>query len=228
MLMSEDKINRGGEIMISGYSKYLNMDAGVAFHNCLVCKSPYRDRPINKRYIYKIIITEYHGRRVISVSPSISENILNSICTDIMDRDFDDILQSQELHKTGYRLSKMYRMIINSEKSPEINRSSNFKIEYLIDYKKYVITDNGSIISYCKISDIDFGIGNIVVWTDDNYRRKGYARELLIMTILMCKSEGIKPVYLINSENIASIELAKSVGFETVQTEIIACEERKI
>ena len=204
------------------YSRYLALDAGRDIHNCLVCPSPDRDTLLNRNFAYKIIITDYSGKRIVSVSPSISENIINIICTAIIDCSFEDILQLGQLHETGYRISMMYRMTLNRNKSL-INVWRSQAAEYISEYKKYVIRDSGNIVSYCKVSNIDYGYGNIVVWTDEKYRRKGYARELLFRIILMCESEGIVPVYIVDSQNSASIELAKSFGFETVQTEIIGC-----
>lgn len=52
----------------------------------------------------------------------------------------------------------------------------------------------------------------------------GYAKELLLQIISKCKEEGIEPLYLVDSKNQASIELAKSVGFKIAQEEIVACE----
>ena len=206
------------------YEKYLSIDNGIIVNDCIVCKSENRDIPLNKRYIYRIIISDYNGERIASISSTISEDEINSICIDIKDKYIDEILESQQLCKIGLRLSKMYRMMLDNEKISNNSINSNLKYEYINDYKKYIIRDNDNIVSYCKVSDVDYECGNIVVWTDENYRRKGFARELLLMTISKCKAEGIEPVYLVNSQNIASIELAKSVGFEIIQTEIVACE----
>ena len=204
------------------YSRYLALDAGREIFNCLVCPSPDRDTLLNRNFAYKIIITDYSGKRIVSVSPSISANIINNICTAIIDCSFEDILQLGQLHETGYRISMMYRMTLNRNKAyANVLRSQ--AVEYISEYKKYVIRDSGNIVSYCKVSNIDYGYGNIVVWTDEKYRRKGYARELLYRIISMCESEGIVPVYIVDSQNSASIELAKSAGFEIVQTEIIGC-----
>lgn len=206
------------------YAKYLSVNNGTILNNCLVCKSENRDIPLNKRYIYRIIISDYNSERVISVSQTISASEIYNMTADISDIVFDDILESRQLSKTGLRLSKMYRMVLDNENTFHNSLSGNLTCEYIKDYQKYVIRDNDQIVSYCKISNIDFEYGNIVVWTDENYRRKGFARELLLMIITKCKTEGIEPVYLVNSRNIASLELAKSVGFKVAQTEIIACE----
>lgn len=207
------------------YAKFLSTEVGLLINNCIVCKTDNRDIPLNKKFIYKIIITDFNGNRYVSVSPAISDNVIHSIITDIKDRNFDDILNSQHLHITGLRINKMYRMILDNRIYSCNNISTNYKKEYIEEFKKYIIRYNEDIVSYCKISNIDCGYGNIVVWTDENHRNKGLAKQLLFMLVSKCKSEGIKPLYLVNSQNIASIRLAKSVGFKIVQTEIVACDE---
>lgn len=207
------------------YTKYLSRENGIALNNCMICKSENRDIPLNKRYIYRIIISDYNSERVISVSPTISASEIYNISKVISTMVIDDIPQSLELSNTGLRISKMYRMVLDNEDIFHNSLNSDTKYEYIKDYRKYVIRAKDYTVSYCKVSNIDYGYGNIVVWTNENDRRKGFAGELLRMTIAKCKTEGIEPVYLVNSQNTASLELAKSVGFMVAQTEIIACEE---
>ncbi|MBH1939657.1 GNAT family N-acetyltransferase [Mobilitalea sibirica] len=209
------------------YAKYLGIDKGVLIDDSMVYISDMRNVPLNKRYIYRMIITDFEGNRVLSISPKISDSMIYDICHRIKDKSIDDILTKQLLYNTGLRISKMYRMITDNPKTIiEGTDSLDRKItcEYLNDYKKFIIKDNDKILCYCKVSNIDFNYGNIVVWTDELYRRRGYARELLLKVITMCKSEGIEPLYLVDSQNTASIELAKSIGFKIIQTEIVACE----
>ena len=206
------------------YESYLDIDKAVDMRGCSICVSENRDTPINKRYIYKAIISDYNNQRIVSISPQISLGSIISFCEDIKDKTLDEILFSESLQQIVLRVSKMYRMTLDNK---NVNNFSKQKItcEYLSDYKKYVIRDRDRIVSYCKISNIDFDYGNLVIWTDEKYRRKGFAREVLIATILKCKEDGIEPLYLVNSKNTASLELAKTVGFVIAQTEINACEE---
>lgn len=44
-----------------------------------LCKSKYRDIPINKKYFYKVIATKYNGEKIISYSPDINETELKSL-----------------------------------------------------------------------------------------------------------------------------------------------------
>ena len=207
------------------YLKYIGSDDRTLINGCMVYKAEDRDIPLNNRFIYRIIITDFRGIRTISVSPNISDNLIYDICNDIKDKAFEDILQSGPLHRTGLRINKMYRMRIDNAKFIEnTTKDINIKMECINENRKFVIRDGDKMVSYCKISNIDYNCGNIVVWTDEDYRRKGFARELLYRTIHKCKVEGIEPIYLVDSQNIASIKLAQSVGFKIMQDEIVGCE----
>ncbi len=163
------------------------------------------------------------GRRIVSISPNISDEIINDICREISRIDFHLIQDSRQLNNLGYRISIMYRMLLG-DVLPEYDSLLVVDIEYREDLKKYMIREKGNIIAYCKISNLWDQYGNIVVWTDEAYRGRGYAKVLLRMLLTRCKLEGIEPMYLVDSKNIASIQLAKSVGFKIVQTEIVGCE----
>lgn len=206
------------------YSRYLSMDVGKEIYGCHVCQSPNRDNLLNRRFIYRVIITDFCGKRIISVSPSMQEDAVNNICLGLKDIAFAEILDLQQLQDTGYRISMMYRMALNESRSSNSCVTLEVEPQYLREYRKYVIRDKSNIISYCKISDLVYGFGNIVVWTDEKFRRRGYARELLLRMTQRCKLEDIEPIYIVDCNNVASIELACSVGFEIVQTEIVGCE----
>ncbi len=70
------------------YREYLGLDDSVICNGVHVCRCKYRDIPINKRYFYKIIATNYNGEKIISHSPELDERGLSSLCTKI---NFDTI-----------------------------------------------------------------------------------------------------------------------------------------
>lgn len=55
------------------YEEYLGMGNGEDFEGVLVCRSNYRDIPINKHYCYKMIATVFEGRKVMSCSAEYSK-----------------------------------------------------------------------------------------------------------------------------------------------------------
>ena len=51
------------------YQEYLGLADSVIYTDVRLCKSKYRDIPINKKYFYKVIATKYNGEKIISYSP---------------------------------------------------------------------------------------------------------------------------------------------------------------
>jgi len=180
-----------------------------------------RDIPLNKSYIYRILITEYKSHIVISSSSTVENTDLESINEYILKHDIEDVMKCTTLINTGLRLSKMFRMTLKEKTTCHYH---NNHVYYNANLKKYYIKEHNEIICYCKISDVLNGYGNIVVWTNESYRRNGLAKMLLLLTINKCHDDRIEPLYLVNSENVASLALAKSIGFQVMQTEYIACE----
>ncbi len=96
------------------------------------------------------------------------------------------------------------------------------KRKYLINDERYfILIQNNEIAAYSIISDIDYGGANIVVVTFPKYRKKGYGRAVVAKSVEWCYRNDLIPVYLVNQLNIASINLAKSLGFELKAEEII-------
>lgn len=65
------------------------------------------------------------------------------------------------------------------------------------------------------------GFGNIVVWVDEKYRKLGIATQLLNLVLEQCEKDGIIPDYIVKTNNVASIRLAKNAGFGIVQKEFV-------
>jgi predicted GNAT family acetyltransferase len=97
----------------------------------------------------------------------------------------------------------------------------NRKKDEIEQGRQYVILSKNKIVSYCKISDICYGGGNIVVYTNENYRNLGYGKQVLQATINWCIANNILPVYWVWDKNLASIALAKSLGFQIKSEEIV-------
>ena len=65
------------------YQEYLGLADSVICNGVRLCKSKYRDIPINKKYFYKVIATKYNGEKIISYSPDINETELKSLSAKI-------------------------------------------------------------------------------------------------------------------------------------------------
>lgn len=218
------------------YEAYLGLQREDETENAVIAFSENRERPINKRFIYKMILTEYENRPVLSLPPGIRNELPDGLFEYLKTARFDgisgrlsDLIEKEGEYPAafhGLRAAKMYRMIRNGKepgsagwKSPE-----GFDLIWMAQMRKFMARKGGKIIGYCKISDIDYGYGNIVVWTEEEYRNRGIAKELLCRLTVQCRELGIEPVYLVSSTNSASVALAESAGFETVQIEYTACD----
>lgn len=209
------------------YREYLGLDDSVICNDVHVCRCKYRDIPINKRYFYKIIATNYNREKIISLSPELDERELCSLCTKI---NFDtigvgDILD--DLMLPQYKLSYMDRMLLETPIDMGIDRRSAWagnnamEYQYLEEYRKYIALMNGDLVGYCKVSDVISGFGNLVVWVEESRRRLGIAESLVKLMIKKCYEEGIVPMYVVKTDNYASIALAKKLGFQVKQRELV-------
>lgn len=183
--------------------------------------SEQRTKPVNKKYYYKIIFSE--KERVCSVSPEYFGNYLIAEIKNHRDSIYN-LYNELKSQYTNEMVRIMYRMtitphIINDEKEELFNIGN---IKYIPEIYKYMMTDKrGNLISYAKFSDIDFGGANIVVWTDELYRRRGIGKLLVKKLLTLCNEHSFTPIYLVDEKNTASIRLAKSIGFKLFSKELI-------
>ena len=209
------------------YQEYLGLVDSVVCNGVRLCKSKYRDIPINKRYFYKVVATKYNGEKIISYSPDINETELKSLSAKI---NFEaiglgDIPDDFKLPQ--YELSYMNRMFLDSQSDISMDKNSDFNnnhsIEYIYsdEYRKYIALINGEIIGYCKVSDVIAGYGNLVVWVEESRRRLGIAESLVRLMIKKCYEEEIEPMYVVKTDNHASIALAQKLGFQVKQRELV-------
>lgn len=209
------------------YQEYLGLDNGVFCSDVRLCKCKYRDIPINKKYFYKMIATEYNGDKIISHSPEFNAAELKSLCAGI---DFEAIGVGSirnELKFPKYGLSYMYRMLLNTEidvrtdKSADFDKSDSITYKYLEDYRKYIALNRGELVGYCKVSDVIADYGNLVVWVEEPWRRSGIGENLVKRMMKKCYEEKIVPMYVVKTDNHASVSLAKKLGFQVIQREFV-------
>ena len=209
------------------YQEYLGLDDSMICNDVRVCKCKYRDIPLNKRYYYKIIATKYNGENILSYSPEFNETELRFLCTEINFETigFGDI--HKDLKLPQYELSYMDRMLlgtqigVNADKCSDCDRNNSIEYKYLEEYRKYIALINGDLVGYCKVSDVISGYGNLVVWVEEPRRRLGIAESLVKLMIKKCYEERIVPMYVVKTNNHASISLAKKLGFQVKQRELV-------
>jgi len=186
--------------------------------------------PLNKSYYYRVIATKLEGKTFYSVSPILESFVVK-----------ETIEKSLEYNKGIYTYRQFYRMGLKSFIRPEANLSRVYSYEDINDKKRaqvikrykdiidqgrrFVINVSGQNVAYGMISDIDYKAGNIVVYVKEEHRRKGYARMLVASCIDWCLDHDILPLYLVDKDNLASIRLAKSLGFVSFSTEYVLSEK---
>ena len=209
------------------YQEYLGLADSVICNGVRLCKSKYRDIPINKKYFYKVIATKYNGEKIISYSPDFDEAELKSLNAKIYFEaiGLGDIPDDFKLPQ--YELSYMNRMVLDNpsdvsmDKSPASNSDNSIEYIYSDEYRKYIALINGEIIGYCKVSDVIAGYGNLVVWVEESKRRRGIAESLVRLMIKKCYEEEIEPMYVVKTDNHASMALAQKLGFQVKQRELV-------
>ena len=92
-----------------------------------------------------------------------------------------------------------------------------------IKFYKYIngIIKDAKIVSLGFVSDINYNGANIVIQTKEKYGRKGYGRAIVEKISRDLLKNDIIPIYWVNTENKASMQLAKHLDFEEFSTELV-------
>jgi len=232
---------------MSRFEEYYNRFLGLnksEITNLMVVESEYRDRPLNQRYFYPIIISKFDSYMVCS-----SSSQFISICNSKFDgtiESISSIIEVINMNGKHYRIRKMRRYSIeNSSRIYEtkadiltenIIRKATFngiedkekyirgKINILHEERQFVILKDNCIASTAFISDIYSSGCNIVVYTPPNYRQEGYGKEVVKACINWCKGNNLLPIYLVEEGNINSIKLVESLGLDLKSHEWIISE----
>jgi len=205
---------------IEYYNKYLNY---LLSNKNQIVESKYLDSPVNKSFYYPFIFTQIDNYKILSISSCYYTEFLKYI----KERELDDniILKIEEylnekniLHSTR----KMFRMTFNDPCT--VNDDT---IIFSEEYQKCVIQENDKIVAYAKISDVICGGANIVIYTEKEYRNKGYATELLKYITNYILEKGLIPIYFVDENNVSSIACAKKVGYHIENKESVVTIENK-
>ncbi|WBW96945.1 GNAT family N-acetyltransferase [Oceanirhabdus sp. W0125-5] len=223
------------------YYRFLGVNDESVNDNVVVTECIYRDKPLNKRYFYPVIVSEYNEQKICS-----SSNRFIDICKSRFDgsiQSIEFILDDMRIEQPSYRLRKMRRYTLESTEemldtkamimTEEIVRSIQFKgdmdIEKFIERKKdvikegrqFIITQENTMAALALISDIYERGCNIAVYTNEDYRKMGYGKEVVKGCINWCNERNLVPIYLVEEQNNASIKLAESLGFKLKSREWI-------
>lgn len=231
------------------YLNYLGISIQDLNNGKVVFGCSQRNKPINTDHFQYLIMTNMVGINTFSIVPTIYNDFLNYILPykDLDSMELPQILKfffDKKFEK--YSVRKMSRMTLESSlihnetmeivvkltkeilmdhlhgESEEVkNRIWLRKKEEVIQGRQYVILQDHKIVSYCKISDINYCGGNLVVYTSDKCRCKGYGKAVVTEAIKWCKENEVIPVYWVDQNNMPSVALAKGLGLQMKAEEIV-------
>lgn len=102
------------------------------------------------------------------------------------------------------------------------------QLKYIVDSEMiYIVPKDNKIASMAFTSDIYMRGANIVVSTNEEYRKKGYGKTSVAFLTNSIIEKGLLPIYFVNLNNEASVKLAKSLGYVNMATEIVICTRSK-
>jgi len=231
------------------YNDYLGIDEKQFKSGKRVFSSVQRNVPLNFQYVYKMIATVLEDSVVFSIAPEFYNSFTKFINGKNIESLKQVIEVSHDFFQSklnDFKVRQVYRLTLKEENTTnlyngqaiqlkksilfESNKNMNEKEKIMIwnkrrkeieEGRKYVVLIENNIVSSAKISDIDFLGGNIAVFTDPKYRNQGYGKQVVKGCINWCLDKDILPIYLVDIENIPSVKLAESLGFEIKSTEVI-------
>lgn len=196
-------------------------------------------------FYYPVVISKYNnGEKIIidsKYSKDLSELLYNKDRKSLLTEYFYS-------KKINVKIQEMYRMkkdclvdvnIENVVSFNENNKEAYFnafehtndinykqlKWEKMVKYKYiYGVIEDNKFVSIGFVSNIDENGANIVIETKEKYRKKGYGKAVVEKISRDLIRDNIVPIYWVNKENIASINLAKSLGFVKIADELIVKE----
>lgn len=203
--------------MDKGYNIYYSNYIGYDYKNTIVSNKNL-EIPINKNYNYLAIITNINNKEIISINNKYYN-------------DYHEFYKNKKfLYKNNieiikeFFISKNIKINIRNMYRMSTNKPLNFtdtEIVFNENKKKCAILKNKNIISYAKISNIDYNGANIVIHTEYNYRNKGYATKLLFFLTNYCLNNNLIPIFLVDINNKASLSVAKKCNYKIMNKEII-------
>ncbi len=217
---------------------------GLKGNKSHVVVSDYRDKLLNKKYLYPVIFTRLEGVSICSTSKNYFK-----VCHQLFDGSSDSVHQLMEnLNNTdeSFSIRTMRRYIGVSDYNIEPDIESDIdalgvktcvltkalsetisfdinvpmvkyienKLDIINDERQFVSIKNNEVASTAFISDIYGSLANIVVYTVPKYRNKGHGAAVVKACIKWCTEHNCEPVYFVEEANERSIQLAQKVGFK--------------
>lgn len=225
----------------SYYYKYLNINSEGLKQGQRVFQSSYREVPINSRWYYPIIGTEMDGHNICSCASG-----LQALCNEQYDGSIESmtmLLEKLKLESSDFQLRQMSRYAcseIHLHITPKVQQLSQELIENIEfqdptirddfikrkrqiveEGRQFVVLNENRIISMAFVSDVMEGSGNIVVYTQPEYRNHGLGKAVVSKCIKWCLDRALIPIYLVEESNLPSVQIAQAVGMKQMNREWI-------
>ena len=233
----------------SYYLKYMGITTQdlYAGKNIFYCSQ--REKPLNNWYFQHLVVSNISNINVFSIVPKMYKDFIDYI-SPFKDMDINEMSGVLKAFFNGrldnFSVRKMYRMTLDnppkdfivgdhvvqltkeilmnnlrSVNEDERNKVWLRKNNEINQGRQFVILDKDKIVSYCKVSDVDFNGGNLTVYTNENYRNRGYGKLVSISAIKWCYDNRIIPIYWVDEKNATSVALATGLGFKIMSEEIV-------
>ena len=233
------------------YKAFLGSDLKKIYPWYIV-KAQEDNRILNNHYYYPLILTHYEGKNFLSITPEFYSEFKNELSS-MKPLNINDFIKTFfESRLNGFEYKKMLRLtkydniplhstmaiplthnaktlFMNSGKNKDVSfKEKKWELlkPYISEKRHYIVPSATEILSIAHISDIQEGAGNIVVFTPQAHRQKGYGKEAVTGTLEWCMNNKVLPIYFVDERNIASINLAKSLGFVVETHETVVCYQK--
>lgn len=206
-----------------------------------------RESKVNVFY-YPIIVSFYKNKIIYSISPKYYDDFkiyMNNKKLKDKNEIINFLNQFFENKKENIVIQEMKRMIKTKRSNIDISKvvkiDEKYKREYFNSFERHneleykeekwskikdyncvnMIIEDDKIVSLGFVSNINYNGANIVIQTKEKYRNNGYGKAVVEKISRDLLKENKIPIYWINIENTASMELAKSLEFEEMATEFV-------
>ncbi len=225
------------------YRDFMGIDESSFNEGKRIFKCSNRYLPLNEKYYYPIIKSIWLEEEILSVSPKYYEEII-SLQHD-KSKYLDNILEEFLKGHLEFRIRKMHRYAYEKlnkqrtesrtmtiEDGSRLTLKNDFDINKYIERKKIIIEEkrqfitisNEKVSSIAFISEVTCGGGNIAVFTLEDFRNKGYAKEVIKGCVNWCIDKNVLPIYLVEDDNIYSKKIPEALGFKKISEEWIISE----
>lgn len=206
-----------------------------------------RESKVNVFY-YPIIVSFYKNKIIYSISPKYYDDFkiyMNNKKLKDKNEIINFLNQFFENKKENIVIQEMKRMIKTKRSNIDISKvvkiDKKYKREYFNSFERHneleykeekwskikdyncvnMIIEDDKIVSLGFVSNINYNGANIVIQTKEKYRNNGYGKAVVEKISRDLLKENKIPIYWINIENTASMQLAKSLEFEEMATELV-------